>query len=422
MAMGLVDTMMVGRVSAVDLAAVALGNIFFFAMAIFGMGVLFSIDPIVAQAVGAEDHEAAARGVQRGLVLAFVLSCLTSLLLMSSELVFELARQPTEVSPIAVSYVLVSIPGAFPFMAFIVLRQTLQAMHHVAPVFWTALVANVLNFGLNWVLIWGNLGMPALGAVGSAWATTISRWFVAIGVLVVAWRELGPVLRPIRPEIRRLRPLWNMLWLGIPIGLQFQFEWGAFAVTGLLMGVLGTNEIAAHQIAVNLAAFAFMVPMGIGAAASVRVGNEVGKGRSDRARRATGGAIGLGTVCMVVTGTVFLAFPGPIGRAFTSDPAILAITGALLPIAGVFQLFDGLQVVASGVLRGIGDTRAPMWAGMLGFWVFGFPVSLLLAFRLGMGPAGLWWGLAAGLMGVTVILMARVRYRMATDVQRIIVE
>ena len=420
--MGLVDTMMVGRVSAADLAAVALGNLFFFATGVFGLGVLLSLDPLVAQAVGAGDWEAAARGVQRGLLLSLVLAGLTSLALLPAGLVFTAAGQPPEVIPIAVGYALAAIPGTPPFFFFIVFRQSLQAMGRVAPILWTALAANLVNLGLNWVLIWGNLGVPPLGAVGSSWATSISRWFLAMALVAVAWRLLRPVVRPWRSGVWRIRPLARMLLLGMPIGFQFQLEWGAFAATGLLMGLLGTEEMAGHQIALNLAAFAFMIPVGIGAAASVRVGQEVGRSDPARARRAAGAALGIGLAFMLCTALIFLLFPTFLGRLFTNDLAVVGVVTLLLPIAGVFQVFDGLQAVAAGVLRGVGDTRAPMWANILGFWALGLPLSLLLGFRLGLGPEGLWWGLAAGLAAVATLLLLRVRIRMGRELRRLAID
>ncbi len=421
-AMGVVDTMMVGRVSPPDLAAVALGNLFFFATGMFGVGVLLALDPVVAQAIGAEDREAAARGVQRGLLLALFLSVLTSAALTPAGLVFRAAGQPPEVIPIAVGYAFALIPGAPAFFLFVVFRQSLLSIGRVAPILLTALAANIVNFLLNWVLIWGNLGVPRLGAVGSAWGTSLSRWFLALAILGAAWPDLRPFLWPWRRGAARLRPLARMLLLGVPIGVQLELEWGAFAATGLLMGVLGAEAMAGHQIAVNLASFAFMIPIGIGAAASIRVGQEIGRGDASAARRAAGAALAAGTLFMVITAALFLAIPTLLGRAFTDDAGVVRVAALLLPIAGVFQVFDGLQAVAAGVLRGAGDTRVPMLVNVLGFWTLGLPLSLLLAFRLDWGPRGLWWGLAAGLAVVAILLLLRVRNRFAGALGRLAVE
>jgi multidrug resistance protein, MATE family len=422
MAMGVVDTLMVGRVSPVDLAAVALGNLYFFLVAVFGMGVLMALDPLVAQAVGAGDREGAARALQRGMILATGLGLLGMVALLPAEALFHFAAQPAEVIPVAARYALWSIPGVLPFYGFVVIRQTLQGMGRVAPILWTALAANLLNVFLNWMLIWGNLGAPRLGAVGSAMGTSIARWAMAGMLLAAAWSLLGGYLVPVRARILAPRPLWAMFRLGAPIGAQFQLEFGAFATIGLFMGWLGTIPMAAHQVALNLASFAFMVPVGIAAAAAVRVGQEVGRGEPDAARKAAGASLFLGVGSMCMTAFLFLVVPGFFGRLYTDDPGVIALVVVLLPIAGVFQVFDGVQAVAAGVLRGVGDTRGPMWMNIVGFWVLGIPLSLLFCFPLGWGAAGLWWGLAVGLAAVAVLLVLRVRHRFGRELSRVDVE
>ncbi|TVR56795.1 MAG: MATE family efflux transporter [Gemmatimonadales bacterium] len=422
MAMGVVDTIMVGRVSPEDLAAVALGNLYFFTTAVFGMGLLMALDPLVAQAVGAGDETAAAKAVQRGLILSLVLACITSLALVPATPVFQFLQQPLGVIPIAAGYAHWSIPGTLGFFLFVIFRQTLQAMGRVAPLLWTVLAANGLNAFLNWILIWGNLGAPRLGAVGSAMGSSLARWFMAIALLGVAWPLLRPYLRPLRPGLLNPAPLLRMVVIGAPIGLQSMLEFGAFALTGIFMGWLGTAPMAAHQVALNLAAFTFMVPLGIAAAGAVRVGQEIGRGEPDAARGAAGASLLLGFAFMSVTALVLLLFPGPLGRIYTEDAAVLAMVTLLIPIAGVFQVFDGLQAVAAGILRGAGDTRVPVLINLAGFWLVGLPLSLLLGFTFGHGPVGIWWGLAAGLAVVAVLLLSRVVVRMGRDLQRLTVD
>ncbi|MBT4189529.1 MAG: hypothetical protein HOE14_20240, partial [Gemmatimonadales bacterium] len=240
MAMGALDTVMVGRVSATDLAAVAIGNLYFFGVAVFGMGVLFALDPVIAQAVGADDDVAVARGVQRGLVLATGLTVLASVLLIPAGPLLTFFRQPADVIPVAAAYALVAIPGVFPFYGFVVFRQCLQAMGRVRPIVWTVLAANIVNFGLNWVLIYGNLGAPARGAVGSSWATSISRWFMLLTLMFVSWPLIRSTIRPFRPEVFRTVPLVRLLRVGVPIGGQQWLEFGVFGAAGLLMGLMGT--------------------------------------------------------------------------------------------------------------------------------------------------------------------------------------
>jgi multidrug resistance protein, MATE family len=422
MAMGVADTIMVGHVSATDLAAVALGNLYYFAVTIFGVGVLMALDPIVSQAVGSGDDVAVARGVQRGLVLTALLSLAGALLILPVQPVLVALRQPAEVVPVASGYVLATLPGVFPFLAFVVLRQSLQAMKRLRPIVITIVAANLANVLLNWMFIFGNLGVPPMGAVGSGWASSISRWLMALGLLALAWRLLRPYLLPLRRDALSLQPLLRMVRLGTPIGFQFQLEYGAFSAVGLLMGLLGAVQMAGHQIALNLASLTFMVPMGISAAAAVLVGQAIGRGDPAGARRAAGAAVLVGSSFMCVSALVFLAIPNALASVYTNQREVLMIAATLIPIAGFFQVFDGVQAVATGVLRGTADTRTPMIVNLIGFWMIGMPVSIYLGFRTGAGPQGLWWGLVVGLAAVSTILMLRVRRRFTRELRRVIID
>jgi MATE family multidrug resistance protein len=422
MAMGVTDTIMVGRVSPVALAAGALGNLYFFIAGIFGQGTLMALDPVISQAVGANDEEAIARALQRGVLLALMLTLFTCATFLPVTWVLHVLRQPPEVVPDAALYVRISIPGVFPFYLFVVLRQSLQAMHRVAPVLWTVLVANVLNALLNWVFIYGHFGSDPLGVGGSSLATSISRWVMAVMLLAVSGPAVYSRLRPWRRESGALRPLMRMLRIGLPIGTQYLLEYGAFAAAALLMGVLGTTQMAAHQIAINLASFTFMVPLGVSTATAVLVGHAIGAGDESRARRSAVAGIACGTAFMCVSALAFLLFPALFARAYTGDAVVIALASALIPIAGVFQVFDGIQAVAAGVLRGIGDTHAPAVINVVGFWLIGLPVSWVLAFRMGGGAIGLWWGIVVGLAAVAIILLARVRVRLAQTMRRVVVD
>lgn len=422
MAMGVVDSIMVGRVSPADLAAVALGHLYFFGAAIFGMGVLFALDPVISQAVGAGDPAGISRGVQRGGILAVGLALVTTALFLPIEPVLVLLRQPPEVVPVAAGYALAALPGLLPFYLYLVLRQTLQALGRVGPIVATIVVANLANVGLNWILVYGNLGAPALGAVGAGWASTASRLLMVVGVVAIAWPVLGPHLWPLRPDALRTAPLLRMVRLGAPIGVQIQLEYGAFALVGVCMGWLGTIPMASHQVAINLASLAFMVPLGVAQACSVLVGRAVGRADAPGARRAAGAGLAVGTLFMALTAALFLTAPGPLARIYSDEAEVVALAAALLPVAGLFQVFDGLQVVATSVLRGIGDTRVPMILHVAGFWVVGLPTSFLVGFGLGLGPVGLWWGLAVGLGAVALMLLARVVRRFAGELQRLVID
>ncbi len=422
MSMGAVDTVMVGRVSAAHLAAVAIGNLYFFIMAIFGQGVLFALDPVISQAVGARDTAGVARGVQRGLILAVVLAVVAMLLLVPAGLLLTVARQPVEVVPIASGYTRGLILGVLPFYAFGVFRQSLQAMGNVRPIVLTVLAANVLNVALNWALIFGNLGAPPLGAVGSAWGTSVSRWFLIAMLGALAWRQLRPTVRPWRRDAFAIAPLKRFIRVGAPIGAQQFLEFGVFGAAGLLMGLLGTIAVASHQVALQLAAITFMLPVGVAQATSVVVGQAVGRGEPEAARRAVGAGLVTVTGVMAITAVMFLTIPGPLARVFSNDPVVVAAAAALLPIAGVFQIFDGLQVASAGALRGVGDTRVPMLLNLLGFWFIGLPVSVLVGFTFGLGPQGVWWGLATGIGVVAVLLLFRIRRRFGRSLRRLVID
>jgi MATE family multidrug resistance protein len=420
--MGVVDTVMVGHVSAAVLAAVALGNLYYFNAIVLANGTLMALDPIVAQAVGARDDDGVSRALQRGLLLAVGLSVFTALLLMPAHALLVVTRQQPIIIPDTTAYVRISIGGVLPFLVFVVFRQTLQALHRAAPIVWTIIGANLMNAGLNWVFVYGHLGSPALGAAGSAIATLASRWLMAGAILLLAWPALKPHLIPVRRDAFRWAPIGRVLRLGVPVGLQQLLESGAFGAIGLMMGMLGTKEMAAHQIAITLASLTFMVPLGVGSAAAVRVGHAIGAGDGPRAREAARAAYLCGVGFMALTALVFLTAPRLLAASFTEDAVAIAIAGVLIPVAGVFQIFDGAQAVGAGVLRGLGDTRAPLIGMIAGYWLIGLPVSLALGFHSSLRAAGLWWGFVASLSIVAIYLALRIRVLFGRDIARVTIE
>jgi MATE family multidrug resistance protein len=315
-----------------------------------------------------------------------------------------------------------SIPGVLPWLVFTAFRQTLQAMHRVMPMVAAVFISNALNAGLNWVLVFGKFGFPAMGIVGAAHATWISRWVMVILLAWFAWRELGPTLRPWLTEATALKPLLRMAAIGLPVGFQMFAEGFAFGFVGLAIGWIGTIPLAGHQIALQMASVAFMVPYGIAGAGAAMVGRAIGRGDFAAARRDALAAIACGSGFMMLTAVLFLTIPGTLARAFTPDPSTIAVVLVLLPIAGFFQVFDGIQVVSAAILRGAGDTRVPMLIHVLSFWALGIPLGLILAFRADMGATGLWWGLTVGLASTGVLLLARVRSRLSRAIARTTVE
>ena len=405
MAMGVVDTILVGRVSADALAAVALGNMYFMTLAMLGMGVLFSLDTVVSQAVGADDTPGVARGVQRGLVLSVVLTVPTTALLLLARPAFSALGQPAPVVPIAGGYVLASIPGLLPFFAFVVLRQSLQAMGRLRPIVWAIVFGNLLNALLCWMFVFGRLGAPAMGAVGAGVASTIGRWAMSFFLLAAAWPHLKPALVPMTRAALEPGPLRRMLRLGLPIGFQFVLEVGVFSLVGVMMGRISATALAGHQVAITLASLTFMVPLGVSVSGAVLVGRAVGRRDPEGARRAARMAISVSAVFMTLSALSMLVMPRVYASLYTADEAVLAVAASLIPIAGVFQIFDGLQVTSGGVLRGLGETRSPMLANLFGYWALGFGA--------GLGPRGLWWGFVVGLGSVALFLLHRVRVKLA---------
>jgi MATE family, multidrug efflux pump len=422
MTMGVVDTIVVGHVSADAMAAVALGNLLFLAVAIFGMGVLMGLDPVVAQAVGAGDGRAVARAVQRGLLLVGALTVLSTVALLPAGRLLEAAGQPPRIIPSAAAYTRVALVGFLPFFLVVLVRVVLQATGSVASMVWATLVANLLNVLLNWVFVFGRLGVAPHGAIGSAWATTVSRWTLALLMIVFSWSRLGSYVTRFTREALAIVPLRRILALGGPIGVQYELELGIFSVVGLMMGRLGAVPMAAHQVALNLASVTFMVPLGVSIAASVLVGHAVGRGDAAEARRAAVAGLICGVGFMATSGAVMLAFPAVLAHAYTTDAAVAAIAVTLIPLAGLFQVFDGTQVVSIGILRGTGDTRTPMLVNILGYWVIGLPLAAYLGLHTAAGPAGMWWGLVVGLAIVAGVLVARVRSRFRGVLTRLALE
>lgn len=419
MAMNVVDALFVGHLSATALAAVSLALVYYFTVVVIGMGTLIGFDALVSQAVGANDQVSVRRALQRGLLLAALLCIPLALILWPTGPVLRALHQPPEIIPIATRIVHLSILGLPGGLAFVVLRQTLQAMERLRPILLTVLLANLINAFCNWLLITGHLGAPALGVNGSAIASVIGRTTLPLILLWLGRDVLWPLLRVRDPLLFSIAPLLRMLRIGLPVGVQYLLEVGVFNAVALLMGVQATTTLAAHQVAINLASFTFMMPLGIGAAAAVLVGQAIGRNDAGAARRAAIASLTAGLCVSMATTVLFLAVPRQLASAYVKEPGVVALAASLIPLAGVFQLFDGMQAVAGGALRGAADTRAAMIANILGFWAVGLPLGLWLSFRRGMGPAGLWWGLVAGLAAVAAVLLVRLYLRFSGPLARL---
>jgi MATE family multidrug resistance protein len=408
MTMGLVDTMMVGRVGAEAIGAVSVGSSLFFVAAIFGIGTLLGMDYVVAYAVGSRDLERAHRALHHGMVLAALLSVvLTAGLLATIPHIGAFGVQPAVV-PDTHAY-LRAISWSLPLMLLqCAFHRYLQAMGSVRPILLIVVSANLVNALADWIFIFGNLGLPAYGAEGAGWATCASRaYMLVLFAAYTAWnakaRRTGLLETSLRFEWSQLAELVR---LGFPAAVQRVLEVGVFTVATLLAAGLEPVSLAAHHIALNAAAFMFMVPLGISAAAAVRVGSALGARDAAGAVRSGWTAFFLGAASMLASGAIFLVFPQEILRIFTTDSAVIATGATLLAVAALFQLFDGIQGVATGALRGIGDTRTAMVANLVGHWFIGLPFGYVLGLRLGWGVTGIWMGLCLGLICVAVWLTA----------------
>jgi MATE family multidrug resistance protein len=419
MLMGVVDTIMLGHVSATALASGALGHIATIILLILGSGTLAALDPLVAQAHGAGDHESIGAHLQRGLVLAVVLSLPLGLLFWDITAFLRFADQPEEIVQEAASYARGIIWGLPAFFVFVAFRQTLQAMSIVRPTAIAIVAGNLFNVVADWALIFGHLGFPPLGVAGAAYATSAGRWVMLLCFLWAARRELARYWRGVSREAFDLGRHLSLLRIGLPIGLHQSLEILFFATLALLVGQMGVVPLAGHQIAINLASLSFMVPLGIGGAAATRVGNAIGRSDMPGARRAAAASLLLGAGVMIAFAAAFALWPESLARLYTRDSQVIAMTALLLPIAAMFQVFDGVQTVGAGILRGAADTTFPAALAFVGFWGLGLPAGWYLAYQAGQGAAGLWWGMIVGLAAVSLLLVGRIALRFRGTLGRV---
>lgn len=409
-AMNTTDTIMVAPLGVVPLAAAGLGSaVQSFLMLVF-TGVVMGSTPLVAQAFGAGDHAECRRVVAQAHWVALVLAVPFAAILFFGESVTLALGQPPEVAVLAGEYMRALAWGAWPVLAFMAFRQYLEGMGITTPAMVITFMALAINIVGNRALIYGVEGWVApMGVAGSAWATTLVRWAMLLAMTgyLLAHTGLNP-FRGVswRPAAARLR---RVVSVGLPIGVQNGAEVGIFAFAAVMMGWIGAEAQAAHQVTINLAATTFMVALGVAIAGSIRVGHHVGAGSRRGVRRATVATYALSLGFMGLCALLFLAAPRALIGLYTRDPQIVEVGVALLFMGALFQLFDGAQVAGLAVLRGAADTRVPMLITLVGYWAVGFPVAYVLGFRTAMGPTGIWAGLVASLAVVAVMLVFRVR-------------
>jgi MATE family multidrug resistance protein len=400
MLLGVADTVMVGHLGVHDLAALTFASSLFHVPFVFGIGILTGISVVTSNSRGADDAAAARGSCRHGLYLATAMGLVLFAISWIISQHLDWFGQPAEVTARTPVFFRVLMASVVPALASIALKNHADALHRPWPSFWIFLSGVALNIALNWVLINGRLGCPALGFEGAAWATLISR--VMILVAMIIWLLRAPGLRewvPYRwfraPDFSHLR---SLLAVGLPASFQMVSEVTAFSLAGLIMGRFGPDAMAAHQIAITLAATAFMIPLGLSMALTVRIGRALGAEEFGRLRPIVVSGWFLAAVYSAVAAAVFLVFGKLFASLFVESPAVITLAASLVVIVGIFQLFDSFQVSCSAMLRGLQDSRIPALMGFSSYWLVGLPVGAWLAFGCGWGARGVWCGLAAGLL------------------------
>lgn len=406
MAMGLVDTMIVGQYSSLALAGVAAGNSVFYTFAMLGIGFLGAMDPIIGQARGAQDQRTILQCLATALQQAFIFGLLATpvIYFVAENLILTGAK--ADVAGAADPFLKVMAYGLLPMMIFQVLQRYWQGHEVALPFTLMMLLSNVINYFMGMALVNGHWGFPELGGPGAAWATFAVRMASLGGAVIYTawrWRQNGTGNR-LREHLQQ----WHrgmhqrLLQLGIPAAAQMGLEVCAFSLTTLMIARLGAEMLATHQIVLNLASFAFMFPLGLSAATATRVGYHVGRQDRPMALRTGWLGISIGVGIMTSFVVLFLAIPGRLLGLFTQDPAVIELGVSIIFLCALFQIFDGIQVVSSGVLRGLGDTKTALYTNLVAHWFIGLPIGFSLCFGFNKGLWGLWVGLALGLFFTAV--------------------
>jgi MATE family multidrug resistance protein len=409
MGMGVADTLMAGRVSALALSAVAMGAAMWFFTVIAGLGLMLALTPIISHHVGANNHPLIREELRQGVWLALALSVFQMLTLLALALLMPWIGIAPEIVSETRHYLL-WVVWSLPFTClYLVPRFLNESMSHTMPMLWTQLLMLPVNVLGNYLLMFGNFGFPEMGAAGAALSTGIAQTIGCLALYTYTLR--APRYARYQLRQRMTRPDWahiaTIVRIGVPISIGMAMESGMFTATALLMGRFGVDTVAGHQIAINIASITFMIPLGISIALTVRVGQALGSGDPVSARYRGRLGIALCGGFMVVSAFLLWLLREWLAGLYTPNAAVITLAAQFLVYAAVFQLVDGLQVGAMGVLRGYKDTKVPMLVTVFGYWVVGMGLSLTLGVFGPMGPAGLWAGLVVGLAVAAVVLNLR---------------
>ncbi|MFP4505183.1 MAG: MATE family efflux transporter [Cyclobacteriaceae bacterium] len=406
---GVADSVMVGELGTEPLAAVSLANSIFSLVLMFGIGVSMAITPLVAAADGEGDLKKSGRIFRHGLAINLLASFVLGLVILLGTQLLPLLEQPERVVELAIPYLLIITSSLLPFMLFQTFKQYAEGLSRTRTAMFITLSANLLNIFFNYLLIYGKWGFPEMGLNGAGVATLISRILMLIAMVVYVkrapWFNQKITMKKLQKTL-----MVRILKIGIPTGFQYVFEVGAFSTAAIMMGWLGAQALAAHQIALNLAAVSYMMVTGIAAASTVRVGNQLGMKDIPNMRRAGFSAFLMGLMLMTSSAVLFVSGKYFFPSLYIDEPEVIELAGSLLIIAAFFQLSDGVQAVALGTLRGMADVKIPTIITLIAYWVVGLPVAYLLAFPLELGPHGIWYGLLVSLTIAAVLLVSRFHY------------
>ncbi|MBX7125280.1 MAG: MATE family efflux transporter [Cyclobacteriaceae bacterium] len=411
--MGVMDSVMVGHVGATSLAGASLSNVVFNVILFFGIGVSYAITPLIASADGQQDKHRIIQVLRHGLAInvtnAAVLACIVYF---CRPLLYHIG-QPDEVVEIAMPYLSIVAASLLPTLIFQTFRQFTEGLSQTRIAMAVILGANVLNILLNYIFIYGHLGLPALGLTGAGIATFLSRAAMAASIVLAVY--FGKRFRAYRPAFRfkaYSQSLFSeMLHIGLPAGAQFILEAAAFDFSAVMMGWLGTQTLAAHHIAINMATVSYMITSGLGAAATIRVGYFIGAGDPHSLRRAIQSLLGMAMAIMTAWALLFILGRHWLPTLYIDDMDVIRTAGPLMIVAGLFQLSDGTQVVCASALRGFKDVKVPMLYIFVAYWVIGLPLGYWLAFKMNMGGAGIWTGLLIGLSVTAAAMLLRLRHQ-----------
>jgi MATE family multidrug resistance protein len=418
--MGITDSLMVGRVGAESLAASSLVNGLVWNIIVFGVGLTIAITPITAIEIGKGKKAECGVILRQSLIVNTLFAILLAFIVYWAALLLPFLKQEPGVTTAAFSYAQIIAYSIIPFMIFQTYRQFIEGLSFMKPAMYVALAANIVNVFVNWLLIFGNWGFPAMGLDGAGYATFFSRLFMAAALIIYVLNAQS--LKPYDPGLRFKRLdisiMKEVIKVGIPTGFQYFFEIGAFAVSAIMIGWLGAIQLAAHQIALSLAAFSFMVVLGISSAASVRVGNAYGAGNAEDIKKAGYSSIFMAVIVMSFFGLFFVTLRNYLPHLFIQEPEVVSITSGLIVIAAFFQISDGVQAVGLGALRGFKDVKVPTMVTLIAYWFITLPIGYFLGFKMGYGVNGVWYGFLIGLTAAALMHLFRFRYQTKRSAHR----